>query len=74
MLLGAVEGLGQPTGETLAVLRGRPRAEDVDEPPREQRADDLPKFVLSGALAIPPMGNGELPLLDAVVHQYRLRN
>ena len=32
------------------------------------------KFVLSGALAIPPMGNGELPLLDAVVHQYRDRS
>jgi hypothetical protein len=46
VLLGAIEGLGQPRGQALPVLRGGPRAENVHEPTREQRAHDLPEAVL----------------------------
>jgi uncharacterized protein len=31
------------------------------------------KFVRSGALTVAPMGNDDLPLLDALMHQYRDR-
>ncbi len=46
VFLGAVEGLGQPGGQTLPVRRGGTRAENVDEPAREQRAHDFAEPVL----------------------------
>src|SRR6266550_9164801 len=49
MLFGQIEGLGQPAREALPVFRGGTRAEDVNEPAREQRADHLPESVLAGA-------------------------
>ena len=43
----------------------------VGDSTREVRA--AWKFVRSGALTIAPMGDDDLPLLDALMHQYRDR-
>ncbi len=68
-----LHGCGPPTPASIVDIRSRigQLFHLVGDSTREVRA--AWKFVRSGALTIAPMGDDDLPLLDALMHQYRDR-